>query len=164
LGNRPERQRSGSGRGRQVVAVLLSLIQPGAGHYLVGSFRRGTLWVVGLTGVAVLFLLAVPIRVTTLLAALAVAFIARLACAADTIRIPIMRPRWSRVLLGWGALVAVSVLVEVAKDSYRSDYGATFTIASSAMAEALLHGDYIIVNRSAYHADAPRRGDIVVFS
>jgi signal peptidase I len=56
------------------------------------------------------------------------------------------------------------VLTEPAKDYYRENYVQAFTIPSAAMMDTLLVGDYIIVDNSVYRAEAPRRGDIVVFT
>ncbi|UVT17721.1 MAG: signal peptidase I [Nitrospira sp.] len=38
-----------------------------------------------------------------------------------------------------------------------------FEVSSAAMAPAVLPGDHVIVNKAAYHAAPPRRGEVVVF-
>lgn len=43
----PESGGNGSGRARRIVTVLLALIQLGAGHFPLGSFRRLIAWAVG---------------------------------------------------------------------------------------------------------------------
>lgn len=39
----------------------------------------------------------------------------------------------------------------------------TFEISNAAMAPTFLPGDHVIVNRAAYHAAAPQRGDVVLY-
>jgi signal peptidase I len=144
----PEEQRSG--RGRRVVAVFLSLIQPGAGHVLLGSVRRGMVWAIGMVGVGLI--------------ALAVLVVGYVGCAVDTMRLVARRPRWLVVLAGWVALVVVgSGLGGMIRSFYKDRYAQAFTIPSGSMRDTLLVGDYILVDKSIYRTQSPRRGDVVVF-
>src|SRR2546430_17211578 len=61
LENRPQGPSRGTGRGARVAAFLLSLIAPGAGHFLLWSIRRGIAWAIGVAalGLILLFILAV---------------------------------------------------------------------------------------------------------
>ena len=65
---------------------------------------------------------------------------------------------------GMGCACRPECVDEPAKDYYRENYVQAFTIPSAAMMDTLLVGDYIIVDKSVYRAEAPRRGDIVVFT
>jgi TM2 domain-containing membrane protein YozV len=115
----PEEQRSG--RGRRVVAVFLSLIQPGAGHVLLGSVRRGMVWAIGMVGVGLI--------------ALAVLVVGYVGCAVDTMRLVARRPRWLVVLAGWVALVMVgSGLGGMIRSFYKDRYAQAFTIPSGSHA------------------------------
>ena len=160
-----------AGRARRSIAFLLSLIQPGAGHFLLGRFRRGIVWAVGVDGfgLVVLFSLVILLRgagratVLGLMLALIVAIVGHVASAVDTATLTVGRPRWVLVLVGWGALIAGGWLMDPVKDYYRAHYAQAFTISSGAMTNALLIGDYILVDKSAYRTREPRRGDIVVF-
>ena len=58
--DKPADQSKGPGRGKRAIASLLSLIQPGAGHLLLGNFRRGIIWAVGVAGIGLALLFAVP--------------------------------------------------------------------------------------------------------
>jgi signal peptidase I len=145
-----------------MIAVVLTLIQPGAGHFLLGHFRRGAMWAVALTIGGILLLLVIPLSLVALAIGAALGLVARIVCAADTTRVQPRQPRWVWVALGWLGLVVGSVLLDV-RDYYRTHYVQAFTIPSRAMTETLLHGDYIIVDKAVYRSRPPRRGDIVVF-
>jgi signal peptidase I len=164
LDDGPRRSDGATGQGRQVLAVILSLVQPGAGHFLVGRFRRGIAWAGGVAGLATLVLFALPMTFVTALAAVLLTPVTHIACAMDTARRESVRPRWAVVLLGWAALIVGSFALEPVKDYYRENYTQAFTIPSASMQDTLLVGDYLLVDRSAYRTRSPRRGDIVVFS
>ena len=78
----------GPGRGRRAIAFLLSLIQPGAGEFLVGSFRRGVIWAVGVAGLGFALLFALPVGLAALGLALTVGALGHVASAVDTNKKP----------------------------------------------------------------------------
>ena len=164
--NPPGARTAVSGHVRRVSAVLLSLVMPGAGHFLLGAFRRGTAWAVGLATFGLLLLFATPVSllIVSTLVALVVGLVGRVAAAIDTIRIGIPRPAWKIVIVAWAALLAGDLaMVEPLQRYYRAHYAQAFRIPSDGMQPMLLVGDYIMVNKSAYRDRAPQRGDIVVF-
>ena len=161
--DRPTDQRKRPSRGRRLVAFLLSLIQPGAGHFLLGSFRRGTIWAVGVAAVGLAFLFALPVGLLAIALALAVSIIGRVAGAIDTATLAVSSPRWVVVLAGWGALIVGGLVMNPLGDAYRIHYAQAFTIPSGAMMDTLLVGDYILVDKSIYRTKDPQRGDIIVF-
>jgi signal peptidase I len=153
-------------RGRRITATVLSLIVPGAGHFLLGAFRRGAAGAVGLALIGFLLLFAMPVSLLTFTAllALAVGIGGRIAMAVDTARLTTPRPAWKLVVIGWAALLAVDVVVvDWVKQYYRTHHAQAFTIPAGSMQPALLVGDYVMVDKSAYRDRAPQRGDIVVF-
>jgi len=91
----------------------------------------------------------------------------RVVSAVDAVRQAGVRPRWSLVLVGWGALIVSDVLLSPVmahlKEDYRANYMQAFTIPSGSMLDTLLVGDYILVDKSVYRTRAPQRGDVVVF-
>jgi signal peptidase I len=136
---------------------------PGAGHILLGRFRRGIAWAAGIAGAGVAILLAMLVTPMAAVAAVVAGLVGPVACAVDAMRRPGDRPRWRLVLLGWAALVAGGVLLLLVKYHYREHYRQAFTILSGAMRDTLLVGDYILVDKAPHRRLAPRRGDIVVF-
>jgi len=153
----------GPGRGRRAIAFLLSLIQPGAGEFLVGSFRRGVIWAVGVAGLGFALLFALPVGLAALGLALTVGALGHVASAVDTLTLTGARARWSLVLVGWGVLIVGNLAVDPLTSLYRDHYAQAFTIPAGSMMDTLLVGDYILIDKSVYRREDPRRGDIVVF-
>lgn len=52
---------------RRIVVVVLSLVIPGAGHFFVGAFRRGAIWVLGLSALIVGLMLTMPLSLSSFL-------------------------------------------------------------------------------------------------
>jgi signal peptidase I len=149
---------------RRDVAVLLTLLAPGAGHFLVGTFRRGLAWAIGLPIAMCVVLLAMPVSLSAFLVAILIALLAYVGMAVDLVRLPVGRPPWKTLIPAWAALLVVEYVAGATLAGYyRTHYAQAFTIPSGAMTPALLHGDYVLVDKSAYRARPPRRGDIVVF-
>ena len=155
------------GRVRRVSAVLLSLVMPGAGHFLLGAFRRGAAWAVGLPLLGLLLLFAAPVSllIVSAVIGLVVGVVGRVATAIDTFNVVTPRPSWTIVIVAWAALLVGDLaLVEPLKAYYKAHFIQAFTIPSGAMEPTLLVGDYVMVDKSAYRGPAPQRGDIVVFA
>jgi signal peptidase I len=152
---------------RSTVAFILSLLQPGAGHFLVGRFRRGIAWAAAGTVVLAVMLSTMHMNGWTLLVGMLLSFGFRVASAVDAGTGTPGRPRWALVLGAWVALIAGEVIFSPAQGVLADYYGANrakaFTIPSGSMLNTLLIGDYILVDRGAYRAGDPQRGDIVVF-
>src|SRR5215469_9143193 len=163
---RGDAEASDVGRLRRVSAVLLSLAAPGAGHVLLGAFRRGIAWVAGLLILKLLFLFAAPLSLwlLILLGGGVIGLLGPVGAAIDAARIIWPRPSWKIVIFAWTALLAGDLVVGWPLAAYyRAQYAQAFTIPSGAMQPTLLPGDYIMVDKSVYRSQAPRRGDIVVF-
>ena len=160
-------QTAGFGRIRRVSAVLLSLVMPGAGHFLLGAFRRGAAWAVGLPLLGLLLLFAAPVSllIVSAVIGLVVGVVGRVATAIDTFNVVTPRPSWTIVIVAWAALLVGDLaLVEPLKAYYKAHFIQAFTIPSGAMEPTLLVGDDVMVDKSAYRGPAPQRGDIVVFA
>ena len=157
---------SDAGRVRRVSAVLLSFAKPGAGHFLLGAFRRGIAWAVGIVILWLLLLFAAPVSLwlLILLSSWVLGILGRVGAAIDAARVVRPTPAWKVVILAWAALIAGDLVVVLPLATYyRAHYAQAFTIPSGAMQPTLLPGDYIMVDKSVYRSQAPRRGDIVVF-
>lgn len=154
----------GSGPVRRVWAALLSLVLPGAGHFLLGAFRRGAAWAVGLAVLQLLLLFAtLASPVIAIVLRTAVFGLGRVATAIDAAKLVIPRPSWRTVLLAWVALWVLfngHVCIAI---YYKTHYAETFAMRSSSMQPTLLVGDSILVDKSAYRDRTPQRGDLVVF-
>ena len=159
-------QTSDVGRLRRVAAVLLSLGAPGAGHFLLGAFRRGVAWVAGIAilWLVLLFAASPSLWFLILLSGGVLGILGRVGAAIDGARIVRPRPSWKIVILAWTALLAGDLVVgSPLATYYRAHYAQAVTIPSGAMQPTLLVGDYIMVDKSAYRFRVPQRGDIVVF-
>lgn len=160
-------QTSGIGRFRRVGAVLLSLALPGAGHCLVGAFRRGVIWAVGLPILQLLLLYAAPVA-AIIWSQLLVTIAGRIAAALDTAWTVRPRPAWGRVAAAGAVVIVGTLLVNLAvvrplASYYAQHYAQALVIPTGGMEPTLLVGDSIVVDRSAYRDRDPQRHDIVVF-
>jgi signal peptidase I len=151
-------------RAKHGLAFLLSLLLPGSGHFLLGSFRAGLAWAFGVPALALVILFTAPTSPLALFLAALIGLGGRVASAAATSRLVDRRPRWVLVIVGWCGLVAGGLLAEPVAGHYRNHYLQAFTIPSGSMMDTLLVGDYILVDKSVYRAGQPRRGDVVVFA
>ena len=153
---------------RYLFAVLLSLVAPGTGHFLLGAFRRGIAWAVGLSVLGLGIVFALPVSLVSLVVIALVGIAGRVAAAIDTARLTVPRPAWTRVVVALAgyllAAVAYSVLVDEPTSAYyRTHYAASYTIPSAGMEPTLVVGDYVLADNSVYRRGVPRRGDVVVF-
>src|SRR5262245_1965388 len=117
------------GRVRRVSAVLLSLVMPGAGHFLLGAFRRGTAGAVGLALLGLLLLFATPVALLIISAVIGVAggLVGRVATAIDTLKVGTPRPSWKIVIVAWAALLVGDLaLVEPLKAYYKAHFAQAF--------------------------------------
>ena len=153
---------------RRILAIVLSLAAPGAGHFLMGRFRRGVAWALGLIVLGLTLLFTIPVSLATFVLGVVIVLVGRVATAIDTARLAPTRPSWGMVLVAWGALLVFSVLFSLLVDEplrayYKAHYARAFTIPSGGMEPTLLVGDYILTDNSVYRSRTPQRGDIVVF-
>jgi len=146
-------------RKRRVLAVLLSFIPgPGAGHLLLGRWKRGLLWLALLCAVQATMLVTWMVGpVLTLLITPAAAVDAARTHPAERLPRPGTSALW--VLLFWlGSLVPLMVV--------RGFVVEPFHVPSQSMEPTLLQGDHFMLNHTA---GAPwgwrgvERGDIAVF-
>jgi signal peptidase I len=146
-------------RGLRLVAVIVNLlVLPGLGHFVLGRFGRGVVWMALTLGcglVAPLLDPLVPISLACFLAP-------RLLSALDA---TLMRfygsPTGNQLVLGiLVALGSVGAIVFVARRVYLE----AFRIPSSGMQPSVLIGDHLYVNKLTYRLGEMERGDIVWFT
>ena len=150
---------------KRLSAVLISGIIPGAGHMLLGHLRAGTLFLAGFAAALALFW---PLRLlqwylgfcvsVLLLATVTIAAAWHVARSAHE-RLPKLSPWWLLVILPLaylGSNFDADRMLRVAGFQ-------VFNIPSSAMANTLIIGDRIVVDRRYYATHLPRVGDIAVF-
>jgi signal peptidase I len=152
----------------RVLAIVLSLIVPGAGHVLRGAFRRGIAWAGGLIALTLAMLFLLPNSVVTLAVVIVSGLLGRVACAIDAALVETARPRWTIAVMATGGFVAAVMLFGFVVDTplrayYKANYQEAYTISSASMAPALLVGDYVIVDKAVYRSRPPGRGDVIVF-
>ncbi len=155
-------------RAVRVGGVVLSLISPGAGHVLLGAFRRGVLWAFGPAVLALAAMLVVPSPILALAISVGIVSLTILAAAVDAARVSANRPPWKVLVLALaGFLVATQAFrVFVAEPiglRFRAHDAQAFTMPSASMMPTLQVGDYILTDKSIYRSRPPQRGDIVVF-
>jgi signal peptidase I len=153
-------------RRRPLVAVLLSLIVPGAGHLYAGRVVKGlVLWLAGsaLTWLALVLGVASTFTGMALLLVAAFGYWIGLAVSAA-----LDARRSGSIRLGRGRWVAVAGLlaVQVALGALpiRSWLPVrSFRIPSGSMEPAVQVGDHLIADMRAWHRRDPQRGDLVIF-
>jgi signal peptidase I len=149
---------------RPWVAALLSFVfGPGVGHLYADRAKRAAgVWllqgsVLAATG------LAFTRSVHAGFALFAVAALVWLGCAIDaalTARRAARRAPWLRVV---AALVVLGVVAQGAASWFRWAVLEPLVIPSAAMAPTLQVGDSVLVDKGAYRARDPLRGEIAVF-
>src|SRR5215813_7616863 len=151
-------QTSDVGRLRRVAAVLLSLGAPGAGHFLLGAFRRGAGWVAGIAilWLVLLFAASPSLGFLILRSGGVLGILRRVGAAIDAARIVRPRPSWQILNLASTGLVDGDLVVGSALATYyTAHYAQAVTFLSVAMQPTLLSGDYIMVDKSVYRSQAP---------
>jgi len=159
---------------RRAVAVVASLLSPGAGHLLFGMTRRGAAW--ALAGVLIPFpvLLLDSLQSTTLITAillvtLVTGLAVQIGAAIDAARIRLggsTLPSWKRVALSVVVLITVVAGFGVLLDPWdgvRERYLQAYVLPAGSMYPTLLPGDHFLVNKFIYRFQKPARGDVVVF-
>lgn len=159
---------------KQWVAAALGLAMPGLGQVYVGQPVKGLSYFGIFLGVVLAGLrLAVqlpdgflaPGVGLTLLAALLVYLAAvvdgRRAAGAETVYALRSWNRWYAYLAVW--LIGSVVFTGSVYDYARTNYVEAFKIPSASMEPAVLRGDRVFVDKTAYRRMSPRVGDIVVF-
>ena len=156
------------------IAVILSLVAPGLGHIYYGRTRRGLVWAAIPVLMMALYVAALPQLIAalgagaTLGATVVPSVAARIAASADLLGIPEGRRHAvsaPRVLVFAAALVLLGRATTIGTMFGVRALGIqTFKIPSGSMIPTLLVGDHIFVDKSAYRARAPRRGELMVFA
>ena len=142
---------------------LLSLVTPGTGHALAGHIHRGFAWALGLLALGAIAPLLMRAGFVGMVLAVALGFMALLACAFDACRVVGSRPPWRVLLPVWAILfVGGWILGDVVKAHTRR-YVQAFTIPSRSMEPTLLWGDYVMADNAVYRSRRPGRGDVVVY-
>jgi signal peptidase I len=155
---------------RPWLAALLSLFGP-AGQVYAGALRRAVvLWAIEATLFLAVMLLAVwlvsgPVAFLTLLAVL-VGY--RVFVIIDACRLAVRNrrtarkayQRWWVYPLVIGAIAGLNWLIALAITSW---VGAAFIVPTRGMADTILAGDKILVDKMCYQFKPVKRGDVVVF-
>jgi signal peptidase I len=152
-------------------AAILSILLPGLGHASCGRIWRGIILHI-LSSALILagvFVCLQPFPLFNILLAVGIVVFSYLFVIVDCVLIA-KDPRNSlklKPLPGYFLLVGILlaytyVLQPLIKDAVRHHFVQAFQIPSVSMTPALLKGDYLLVNKRAYNADSPRKGDIVV--
>jgi signal peptidase I len=162
-------------RPSRILAVLISLIAPGAGHVYAGASRRGTMLLAAMVVLqafllAIAFLLPPTFRAVVgyTVIAVGVTLLFCLAIVVDSVRLARHasgpRARWymwlGAILAVWVAFYATSAVSSVAKQHlpWRS-----FAVPSSSMEPTIRLGEWILADRRYYPGHAPARGDLVIY-
>jgi len=148
---------------RRSLALLMTLVAPGAGHVLRGHVLRGFVWAVGLSGFGLVVVFVMPVTFATIAGAIVVGPLALLVCALDTLWLRDTTPSWKALLVSWAALLISGAIVGDQLTSYYKNSVQAFSIPSPSMEPALARGDFVLTDKSAYRSAGPRRGDIIVF-
>jgi signal peptidase I len=138
---------------RKIAAAVLTLVVTGSGHFLLGSFRRGIVWL----AIGTALVLSVP---KTMMMGVAGGVLLKIVAAVDALWVKDRRPSWKPVMVGWVGLIIFVVVSGPVVGAYVTR---AYTIPSGGMEPALLVGDYLMTDNTAYLFKDPQRGDIVIF-
>jgi signal peptidase I len=145
---------------RLVLAVLVSLGTPGAGHVLIGRWRRGLIWFAAqlMTAMAWVYLpgaLTLPILV---------AFLGlRLAPCVDVLVLGLrlnVVPRPGKAL---GMVLGYMAVGFMLQGLVRSQVVEMFKIPTGALMPTLQIGDHVLAEKLVHGLREPARGEVVVF-
>jgi signal peptidase I len=146
------------------LALLVTLVAPGAGHVLRGHVLRGFVWALGLSALGLVLVFAMPISFATIAVAVVLGPLALLACALDTLWLRGRAPSWNTILVSSAVLlIGAGIVGDQLTSYYKTNYVQAFSIPSASMDPTLARGDYVLTDKSAYRSAGPRRGDIIVF-
>ena len=161
---------AGHWRPRPWIAALASMIIPGLGQVYGRSIISGMIayavMLVCVVGTLFLFrstrasagVVQVGVAMTCLVWLI---IVAHAAWYTKIPRKPLPRlVRWVKLLAAFVLAVGVGLAVLM---KTRAHQLATYTVAGEAAAPALLTGDRVIINRSAYQQRDPQRGEVVMF-
>lgn len=153
-----------------VLAVALAFLGPGLGHFYVGKVRAAVIWWIvvmaafNLTLYSMAHWDAPPMNITVSFGCWLLVIVTHMVHAGwvawrqpkeYTLR---SSNRWYYYLAWILISVAVTPYVVPASQDYRS-----YKIPSGSMEDALLIGDHVLADLSAYDDQKPERGDVVVF-
>jgi signal peptidase I len=156
-------------------AVLMGLTMPGMGQIYNGEFVKGlsifiiflTLYIVGFQFAVLLpdSLLAVGVLCTIMatIAIYAIAFIGafRKAKKLALVYQPTRYNRWYFYIAIW--MLGYVLISSAVYDYVRHHYIEAFKIPSASMEPAVMKGDRVLADKTAYQRIAPKKGDIVIF-
>jgi signal peptidase I len=149
---------------RRSLALLMTLVAPGAGHVLRGHMLRGFVWALGLSGLGLVLVFAMPVSFATIAVAVVVGPLALLACALDTLWLSDRAASWKTILVSWAVLlISGGFAGDQLTSYYKANYVQAFSIPSASMDPTIALGDFVLTDKSAYRSVGPRRGDIIVF-
>jgi signal peptidase I len=159
-----------TGKGRQL-AVFLSFVVPGLGQVFNGEVVKGTSFFVILQAILLIgyrISVLLPDRlllfgpVLTALASLALAITAILDAYRNAGKGGVAHHnRWYFYLAAW--LVGYVIIGSSIYDYGRTNYMEAFKIPTGSMEPAVLKGDRLLADKTAYRRIAPKKGDIVIF-
>ena len=162
-------------RPSRILAALISLIAPGAGHVYAGAPRRGlillaALFVLQIALLAFAFLVPPAFRavVAFTIVGMGVTVLLCIAIVVDAVRVAgrtsAPRPRWyiwlGAILLCWAAFYATGAVSNVTKPHFP---WRTFSVPSSSMEPTIRLGEWVLADTHYYRGHAPARGDLVMY-
>lgn len=160
-------------RPSRILAGLLSLLAPGAGHLYAGHARRGIV-------LATVFIVAQPLLVAAayfvaptfgavmlfVVAAVGALLLAYLLIVIDAVRLA-RRGAGTRWYVWCAGIVAVWLIwfgLSLVNPAIKSRVPwHTYTVASGSMQPTLLMGEGVIADTRYFATNAPARGDVVIY-
>jgi signal peptidase I len=159
---------AGKNRG---LAVFLSLAVPGLGQIYNGEFIKGTSFFVIFQALIIIgFRCTVLLRdglllfgpLLTMLVALVLYFVAILDAYRNALRGAARRLNgWYFYLAAW--LIGYVIVGGAVFDYGKTNYLQAFKIPTQSMEPAVMSGDWILADKTAYRRMAPKKSDIVIF-
>lgn len=147
-------------RARRLTATILSLVQPGLGHMILGRWPRAGRWLAVMLLTYPLLIGAILFGSATSLWSMAGVVVALLlACTFDAARVDAGEPlpATGKVVAAW---LGIGVCFFAIATTVKQFVVESFVTASGSMAPTLQPGDLFVVDKRPF---TPQRGDVVVY-
>jgi signal peptidase I len=144
---------------RRIAAVIAAMLLPPAGHFSIGRYRRGLVWLALQTACLILLVLGVLlVKPWMFWTCIGIALLGWLASIIDVIRLdPGELPNVTKMVSIWALVLAFGIGERWLSRQYVVE---AFRYPSGSMIPALLVGDHFLITKRGH---APKRGEIIVF-
>lgn len=135
--------------------MILNLLWPGLGHFALGRYWRGAIWLF----LSVVSVLLLPLSFLGFVVGVAATRVLSIVDA-TLVRVEFPPPSGNQVMVALFAGLGALALIGIATVRFYMD---AFMTPTAAMAPTLAIGDHFLVDKLRYRFEQVKRGDVVVF-